>query len=902
MAGTREFIRLPTDQTGKRVDAWFYDQGGVNVYAQAMVQVSPDGDILAGVNGLTIQGNAASDAPVVGNPLQVGGRASTATPSAVSADGDAVALWLRRSGALVVDGYVASGATDAGNPVKVGGVYSSTLPTFTDGQRADLQLSPRGALHVSVFGEGGTAGATTTTPGDGVANQTGLYTVSQGVAWNGTTWDRIRTVTVGDASSTGILASGLMAYNGSTWDRVRGNTSHLFVGGNVASGATDAGNPVKVGGVYNSTLPTLTTGQRGDIQADSRARLIVRPDGTGDNYIGAARLTDGTGSFVDLGSGTSDARATSEIALTTNSRLEVFNGSTWDRVRTLDAVDPAPNVRTGVLAAGVGPGFDIKLNPSNLATAANSAITNTVDGADLVVYAIGTSTSGTFTFEMSSDDSAWVAAPVVNFQTGAIVSGNITPTSGDIYAVRCAGARQVRIRTVSTLGVTVAVKTTHHLGSPWQVPQGNVAHDDVDSGLPVKIGGFARTGAIASPVADADRVNAWFGPVGQLRVQLASDAGLRVGDVGGGGLTGGNDGRATSGAEILLPTGAFGYVFNGSTWDRIRGNTSHLFVGGNVASGATDSGNPVKIGGVYNSSLPTLTNGQRGEAQVGTRGSLNVTLLAKDGSAEAFRQITFPAGTYSESGTAAVVAQLSAYNGTNWNGLRTGASDATSSDHALASALMAYNGATWDRVRGNTSHLFVGGNIASGVTDAGNPVKVGGIFSSSLPTLTTGQRGDLQVNAKGLLLTTIYDPSGAALNMPSPSADGYNAGSANSLAVSGFGFVFNGSTWDRVRGDTQGLRTTSGKSSTSTVTQVASSASSVTLKASNAARVKLFVFNDSTQVLYLKLGATASTTSFTLKVDPQGYWELPGDGQIYTGTVDAIWASANGNAYVTELT
>jgi hypothetical protein len=38
--------------------------------------------------------------------------------------------------------------------------------------------------------------------------------------------------------------------------------------GNVASGATDSGNPVKTGGKYNSTPITLTDGQRGDLQLD----------------------------------------------------------------------------------------------------------------------------------------------------------------------------------------------------------------------------------------------------------------------------------------------------------------------------------------------------------------------------------------------------------------------------------------------------------------------------------------------------------------------------------------------------------------------------------------------------------------------------------------------------------
>ena len=54
-----------------------------------------------------------------------------------------------------------------------------------------------------------------------------------------------------------------------------GGSSSVTAAGNVASGATDSGNPVKVGGVYNSTLPTFTTGQRADLQTDSNGRLIV---------------------------------------------------------------------------------------------------------------------------------------------------------------------------------------------------------------------------------------------------------------------------------------------------------------------------------------------------------------------------------------------------------------------------------------------------------------------------------------------------------------------------------------------------------------------------------------------------------------------------------------------------
>lgn len=48
------------------------------------------------------------------------------------------------------NGNVASGATDSGNPVKVGGKYNSTAPTFTDGQRGDLQIDANGNLKTSM--------------------------------------------------------------------------------------------------------------------------------------------------------------------------------------------------------------------------------------------------------------------------------------------------------------------------------------------------------------------------------------------------------------------------------------------------------------------------------------------------------------------------------------------------------------------------------------------------------------------------------------------------------------------------------------------------------------------------------------------------------------------------------
>lgn len=59
------------------------------------------------------------------------------------------------------------------------------------------------------------------------------------------------------------------------------------------------------------------------------------------------------------------------------------------------------------------------------------------------------------------------------------------------------------------------------------------------------------------------------------------------------------------------------------------GGTSSDQIQGNVAAGATDAGNPVKTGGVYNSSAPTLTNGQRGDTQLDSKGNTQVNLYTK---------------------------------------------------------------------------------------------------------------------------------------------------------------------------------------------------------------------------------------------------------------------------------
>jgi hypothetical protein len=83
-----------------------------------------------------------------------------------------------------------------------------------------------------------------------------------------------------------------------------------------------------------------------------------------------------------------------------------------------------------------------------------------------------------------------------------------------------------------------------------------------------------------------------------------------------------------------------------------------------------------------------------------------------------------------------------------------------------------------------------------------------------------------------------------------------------------------------------------------TLANVASSATNVTVFAAQGDIHARAVYNDSTSVLYLKFGSTASTTSYTVQVAAGAYYEFP--QPVYAGQVDGIWSSANGAARTSQ--
>lgn len=153
------------------------------------------------------------------------------------------------------------------------------------------------------------------------------------------------------------------------------------------------------------------------------------------------------------------------------------------------------------------------------------------------------------------------------------------------------------------------------------------------------------------------------------------------------------------------------------------------------------------------------------------------------------------------------------------------------------------------------------GNVASGATDAGNPVKIAGVYNSTLPAYTTGQRGDLQLNPAGALQV--------AATVQGTWSDNQSLGSYGSLmrrdATGGlnlgvYPFVFDGTNAQRQRGDTNGTYMVSKGSGTIATAQVSVGTTSTQVVAARAGRGSVKITNLGTTDVFIGVTGVTTTT------------------------------------------
>ena len=206
-----------------------------------------------------------------------------------------------------VQGNIASGSSDSGNPVKVGGRYNATLPTLTDGQRGDIQLTSRGYIGTTLFmNNSATTVAGLAQNADGVATSSTINTLAvsnYARVFNGTTWDRqygdatkgtwvnVKNTVALPAGTNLIGKVGIDQTTPGTTNGVSVTNTSLAAVGTTASGSSLTSNPVTVGGLAKTALPTaVSDGQVVNAMGDKFGRQVVIP-GTFRDLVGTQTTT-----------------------------------------------------------------------------------------------------------------------------------------------------------------------------------------------------------------------------------------------------------------------------------------------------------------------------------------------------------------------------------------------------------------------------------------------------------------------------------------------------------------------------------------------------------------------------------------------------------------------------------
>ena len=267
-------------------------------------------------------------------------------------------------------------------------------------------------------------------------------------------------------------------------------------------------------------------------------------------------------------------------------------------------------------------------------------------------------------------------------------------------------------------------------------------------------------------------------------------------------------------AEVALATKGYAMLWNGSTWDRVPGNTSGQFVQGPVAHDAPVGGNPVLMGAYASTGAPTnVTAGDAVRLWAALDGALAVNVksmpsptsvsaigsISHDGAASSYIPVLVggyanaaaPADVsndvdavrawYLRNGAQATVLTAAgalvggdATNGldvdvTRLPALPTGTNNIGDVDVLTVPAPLSTTGggteATALRVtvaNDSTGLLGVDGDVAHDAADSGNPVKMGMQARNALPTaVANADRVNAAADLFGRQMVTHIDPAQA---------------------------------------------------------------------------------------------------------------------------------------------
>lgn len=385
------------------------------------------------------------------------------------------------------------------------------------------------------------------------------------------------------------------------------------------------------------------------------------------------------------------------------------------------------------------------------ATSNNTAITATVTGMARVLvtlHSTSTMTAGTLNFEAS--DQAGTTFNAINGRrvggssiTGAMEATFALSATDEVWAFDVAGFTSFRVRlnpviagsgtaTVAILPTSAAVVTettvVQPTGSRLQVQSNSL-----------DLATQTTAAAAAASLATID--------------DIVSGAGINVTQLGSASTP-----MTTTQADGLantldgLNTTAFGYVFNGTTWDRAQGSASNGLL-----------------------------------VNLGTNNDVDTELPTAAALADSTSNPTLPA----------VAAYFMAYNGTTWDRAQLATDNSQGSTTSgqkgpLIQCAVTTSAPSYTTAQTSPASCTTAGLLRVAVEAGGGTGGTSSTFGSSTPATGTAVGMSDGTNMVALLGTTTQ-------------ADNL-ANTLDSLNTSTFAYWFDGSTWDRARGDsTDGL-------------------------------------------------------------------------------------------------
>lgn len=642
----------------------------------------------------------------------------------------------------------------------VQGAVTTSSPTYTTAQTSPLSLTTAGALRVDASATTQPVSLTSTTiTGTVAVTESGTWTVQPGNTANTTAW--------------------LVTGTGGTFP-VTQSTTPWTVAGAAASGASKSGNPVQMGGVFNTTQPTVTTGQAVELQATARGAQIVSTGvdtfnvtinaaiPAGGNTIGA--VTQASGPW------TNNLTQVNSVALGSPSNYGTSPGA----VSVVGVNAFITNTPTVTANAGTN------LNTSALAldTSVNGILlsqgSTTSGQKGPIVQGAVTTSAPTYTTAQTSplslDTSGNLRTSVTNTVT---VSGTIAATQSGTWTVQPGNTANSTAWLVTGTGGTFPVT-----GTFWQATQPvSIAATVNTSDTNLVAQGSTTSGQKGPLVLGAVTTSAPTYTTAQSSALSLTTAGaLRV------------DGSGVTQPVSLTSTTVTGTVAvtESGTWTVQPGNTANttawlvtgtggtfpvtgtffqttqpvsiaatVTIQGSSASGASNSGNPTKIGGVFNTTQPTVTNGQTVDSQSTARGGLivatgldtfNVTVnAALPAGGNTIGAVTQASGPWTSNITQVAGTALGSSAIVNY-GSAPGAS-AVPAVNAFVTNTVTVSGTI--TANAGTGTLSVKDSADMTGTTPGtapsNTLITGGIYNTSAPTPSTGQTLPLQLDSSGNL-------------------------------------------------------------------------------------------------------------------------------------------------------